>query len=70
MKVDPNHAGASYAFGLLREASNIIGKKKMMTSQKGLLGVLGTVADCGNDTVSTDVKEEALYLSKYLFDGL
>jgi len=69
VKVDPDCSSASYAFRLLRKASDTIGSKKMITSNKGLLEVLGTVADCGNDNVANSVKDQAIILMKHLFDG-
>ena len=68
MKVDPNHAFSWYAFDVLRKASDTIGKKKMITNNKGLLEVLGTIADCGNDNVSNVAKEKARVFIKELFN--
>jgi len=67
MKEDPDHSSSSGVVDLLREASDIIGKKKMITSNKGLLEVLGTIVYCGNDTVSNDVKEKAMNLMEHFF---
>jgi len=62
MKEDPDCSWSSWVFDLLRKASNIIGKKKMMTSNKGFLEVLGTVADRGNDNVTDGTRDDAIAL--------
>jgi len=67
VKEDPETA-CPIVFDLLRKASNIIGKMKMMKNNKGLLKVLGAVTDCGNDNVSNGVQDEAMDLTKHLYD--
>jgi len=69
MKVNRDCAYTMCVFDVLRKASDIIGKKKMITNNKGLLIVLGGVADCCTFD-SNSVKDAAINLMKYLFDEL
>jgi hypothetical protein len=69
IKKDPNDARDWFAFQILLEASDVIGKKTMMKSSKGLLTVLGAIADCDtNVNVDKYAKDAAYELMEYLFN--
>ena len=65
IKKDPSDAREWYAFDLLHAASDVIGKNMMMKNSRGLLTVLGAIADCDND--DKDANDAAYELLEYLF---